>query len=357
VGVLILAGTRKGLFLLRSDDERRAWKVEGPVLTGWEVFHATRDRRDGALLACTNNWVYGANVHRSADGGANWERSEGLGLPEGSELTLEKTWHVEPGHESQPDTLWLGGAPGVLFRSDDRGESWQVVPGILEHPTREKWNPGAGGLCCHSISLDPDDPERLFIAISAAGGFRSEDGGETWTPVNKNVAAEFFPDNPYPEVGQCVHKLLVHPERPERVWQQNHCGVYRSDNRGDDWVRLDGNGLPSSFGFALAIHPRDPDTAWVVPEEGAENRVTCNGKLGVYRTRDAGESWELRPAQDAAWVAILREDGASDWLDPVGVYVGTQSGSVFVSPDEGETWIEAARHLPPVLSVEVAEWQ
>jgi photosystem II stability/assembly factor-like uncharacterized protein len=309
------------------------------------------------LLACTNNWVYGANVHRSTDDGATWERSEGLGLPEDSALTLEKTWHVEPGHSSQPETLWLGGAPGVLFRSDDRGESWHVVRGVLEHPTREQWNPGAGGMCCHSISLDPDDPDRLFIAISAAGGFRSDDGGATWTPVNKNVAAEFFPDNPYPEVGQCVHKLLVHPQQPERVWQQNHCGVYRSDNRGDEWTRLDGNGLPSGFGFALAIHPRDPDTAWVVPEEGAENRVTCNGTLGVYRTRDAGESWELRPAQESAWVAILREDGASDGLDPVGVYVGTQSGSVFVSADEGETWIEAARHLPPVLSVEVAEWQ
>jgi photosystem II stability/assembly factor-like uncharacterized protein len=211
-------------------------------------------------------------------------------------------------------------------------------------------------MCCHSISLDPTDPERILIAISAAGGFRSDDGGESWTPVNKNVAAEFMPDNPYPEVGQCVHKLLVHPERPERVWQQNHCGVYRTDDRGDEWVRLDGNGLPSGFGFALAIHPRDPDIAWVVPEEGAENRVTCNGELGVYRTRDAGESWELRPARDAAWVAILRESGASDTLDPVGVYVGTQSGSVFVSPDEGESWVEAARHLPPVLSVEVTEW-
>ena len=357
MGVVILAGTRKGLFLLRSDENRRDWEVEGPLLTGWEVFHATRDPRDGALLACTNNWVYGANVHRSTDDGATWERSEGLGLPEDSALTLEKTWHIEPGHPSQPETLWLGGAPGVLFRSDDRGESWHVVRGVLEHPTREQWNPGAGGMCCHSISLDPDDPDRLFIAISAAGGFRSDDGGATWTPVNKNVAAEFFPDNPYPEVGQCVHKLLVHPQQPERVWQQNHCGVYRSDNRGDEWTRLDGNGLPSGFGFALAIHPRDPDTAWVVPEEGAENRVTCNGTLGVYRTRDAGESWELRPAQESAWVAILREDGASDGLDPVGVYVGTQSGSVFVSADEGETWIEAARHLPPVLSVEVAEWQ
>jgi photosystem II stability/assembly factor-like uncharacterized protein len=357
MGVLILAGTRKGLFTLRSDDDRRRWTLEGPTLKGWEVFHATRDARDGALLACTNNWVYGATVHRSTDDGASWDRSEGLGLPEDSELTLEKTWHVEPGHDTQPQTLWLGAAPGVLFRSEDSGASWEPVRGILEHPTREKWMPGAGGMCCHSISLDRADPQRLYVGISAAGAFRTDDGGETWVPINKDVAADFYPDNPYPEVGQCVHKLLVHPERPERLWQQNHCGVYRSDDRGDNWERLDGNGLPSDFGFALAIHPRDPDTAWVVPEEGAENRVTCDGRLGVYRTRDAGASWEPRPAYDNAWVAILRENGASDTLDPVGVYVGTQSGSVFVSPDEGETWVEAARHLPPVLSVEVTEWQ
>jgi photosystem II stability/assembly factor-like uncharacterized protein len=353
---LILVGTRKGLFRLRGDEDRRNWDLGGPTLTGWEVFHAVRDPRNGAFYACTNNFVYGASVHRSTDDGASWERSEGLGLPEESGLTLEKTWHLEPGHESQPDTLWLGAAPGALFKSNDGGTSWEPVGGILEHPTRERWMPGAGGMCCHSIALDRDDPQRVYVGISAAGAFRTDDGGETWSPVNKSVAADFMPDDPYPEVGQCVHKLLAHRERPERLWQQNHCGVYRSDDRGESWERLDGNGLPSDFGFALAIHARDPDTAWVVPEEGAENRVTSDGRLGVYRTRDAGASWEVRKAYDAAWVAVLREDGASDWLDPVGVYVGTQSGSIFVSPDEGETWIEAARHLPPVLSVEVAEW-
>jgi photosystem II stability/assembly factor-like uncharacterized protein len=356
VGVLILAGTRKGLFTLRGDEERRAWRLEGPLLTGWEVFHAIRDQRDGTIYAATNSLAYGSTVHRSRDEGHSWERAEGIGLPEGSELTLERTWHVEPGHESRPDTVWLGAAPGVLFRSDDVGASWEPVRGILEHPTRERWMPGAGGMCCHSISLDPGDAERLFVGISAAGTFRTDDGGETWTPANKDVAADFLPE-PHPEVGQCVHKLLVHQERPERIWQQNHCGVYRSDDRGENWERLDGNGLPSDFGFALALHSRDPDTAWVVPEEGAANRVTCDGRLGVYRTRDAGASWELRPALDEAWVAVLREAGASDTLDPVGVYVGTQSGSVFVSPDEGETWLEAARHLPPVLSIEVAAWQ
>ena len=357
MSVLVLAGTRKGLFLLRSDDDRRDWSLDGPLLTGWEVFHAIVDPRDATLYACANNWVYGGTVQRSNDGGETWERSEGLGLPESSGLMLEKTWHIEPGHESEPETLWLGAAPGALFRSRDRAASWELVAGILEHPTRERWHPGAGGMCTHSIQLDRGDPNRVYVAISAAGAFRSEDGGESWTPANRNVAADFLPER-YPEVGQCVHKLLVHPARPERLWQQNHCGTYRSDDRGETWERLDGNGLPSDFGFPIAIHPRDPDSAWVVPEEGAENRVTSGGRLGVYRTRDGGATWELAASglPELAWVAVLREAMASDDRDPAGIYVGTQSGSVFVSPNEGDEWIEAARQLPPVLSIEVAEW-
>jgi photosystem II stability/assembly factor-like uncharacterized protein len=355
---LILAGTRKGLFLVRGDEGRRDWSIDGPVLTGWDVFHAVVDPRDGTLYACTNNFVYGATVHRSSDLGKTWERAEELGLPEESGLTLEKTWHLEPGHPSQPETLWLGGAPGVLFRSDDRGRTWAPVQGLVEHPTRERWMPGAGGMCCHSIQLDPSDASRLYVGISAAGVFRSDDGGETWTPANKGTAAEFMPD-PYPEVGQCVHKLHVHPARPERLWQQNHCGVYRSDDRGESWERLDGNGLPSGFGFPIVLDPHDPDVAYVVPEEGAENRVTCNGRLGVYRTRDGGSAWEelTNGLPSQAWAAVLREASAWDELDPAGVYVGTQSGSVFVSGDSGESWVEAARQLPPVLSVEVTEWQ
>jgi photosystem II stability/assembly factor-like uncharacterized protein len=289
VDVLLLAGTRKGLFFLRSDEGRGSWSLEGPVLPGWEVFHAILDPRNGTVYAAVNSFVYGATVHRSNDLGHTWERTEGLGLPEESGLKLEKAWHVEPGHESEPETLWLGAAPGVLFRSEDGGVEWEVVKGILEHPTREQWEPGAGGMCCHSIQLDPSDPRRLYVGISAAGVFRSDDGGDTWTPANKGTAADFLPD-PYPEVGQCVHKVLLHPALPERLWQQNHCGVYRSDDRGESWERLDGNGLPSDFGFALALDPRDPDTAYVVPEEGAENRVTADGRLGVYRTRDAGAS-------------------------------------------------------------------
>lgn len=354
MNVRILVGTRKGLFVLHSDEARRAWRLDGPRLPGWEVMHAMADARDGTLYCCTNTFAYGATVHRSHDGGETWERAEEIGLPEESGLTLERTWHLQPGHARRPGELWLGAAPGALLRSADGGRTFQAVPGILDHPTRGRWQPGAGGMCCHSIQLHPADPNTLVIAISAAGAFRTDDGGETWRPINRNVLADFLPD-PYPEVGQCVHKLLLHPARPDRLWQQNHCGVYRSDDGGESWERVDENGLPSRFGFPIATHPRDPDTAYVIPEEADVNRVVAGGRLGVYRTRDAGASWQLAAdgLPDRAWTGVLREASASDGLDPAGIYFGTQAGSVYVSPDEGETWVEAARDLPPVLSVEV----
>ncbi len=348
MSTVLLVGTRKGLFVVR---ENAGWATDGPYLTGWEVFHAVADPRDGALYAATNSWVYGPTVHRSTDGGASWERAEEIGLPEESGLTLEKSWHVEPGHASEPDTLFLGAAPGVLLRSDDRGATWQSVRGLVEHPTRERWQPGAGGMCCHSIQVDPADASRMVVAISAAGAFRTEDGGEAWTPINKEVAADFLPEKE-PEVGQCVHKLLLHAGKPGRLWQQNHCGVYRSDDWGDSWERLDGNGLPSDFGFPIALDPADPDRAWVVPEDGAENRVTAGGRFGVYRTDDAGATWELETEglPQRAWLAVLREATS---FDGAGVYVGAQSGGVWARRDGA--WAEVARDLPPVLSVEAAQ--
>jgi photosystem II stability/assembly factor-like uncharacterized protein len=350
MGVPLLVGTRKGLFLVPGDGN----VVEEPVLPGWSVYHAVRDRRDGSIQVAANHAVYGGTFQRSDDGGKTWRRTEGLGLPEGSELKLAETWHVEPGREA--GEIWLGATPGVLFRSTDGGETFEPVQSVLEHPTRERWNPGAGGMCCHSIQLDPSDPQRMYIAISAAGTFRTDDGGETWEPKNQGVAADFFPEpDNFPEVGQCVHKLLLHPGRPGRMWQQNHCGVYRSDDHGDTWERLEGNGLPSGFGFPLALDARDPDAAYVIPEVGAENRVTPDGRLGVYRTADAGLSWELASdgLPEPAWGAVMREGFAFD--ESGGVYFGTQSGSVFASPD-GWTWDEVARQLPPILSVEVGEW-
>jgi len=353
VAVLVLVGTRKGLFLLEGDDERREWSLEGPLLTGFSVFHALADPRDGSLYACTN-FFGGGTVQRSTDGGKTWERAEELGLPEDGELKLNAVWHLEPGGDGE---LWLGGDPGVLFRSDDKGVTWEPNRALLEHETRERWGPGAGGMCLHSINVDPNDANRLVIGISAAGVFRSDDAGESWEPVNKGTAADFLPE-PYPDVGQCVHKVLVHPRQPDRLWQQNHCGVYRSDDRGTSWERLDGNGLPSGFGFPLMLDPRDPDTAYVIPEQGADNRVVAEGRLGVYRTRDGGASWELAAdgLPERAWVGVLREASAWDGRDPNGLYFGTQGGSVFVSPSAGDEWIEAARFLPPVLSVETAEW-
>jgi photosystem II stability/assembly factor-like uncharacterized protein len=346
VAVLLPVGTRKGRFLLRGNGDGGRWAVDGPLLPGWSVYHAIVDPRDGVLYAASNNFVYGATVHRSTDLGKSWERAEEIGLPEESGLKLAAAWHIEPGGDSE---LWLGGDPGVLFRSDDGGITWEVNRALLEHPTRERWQPGAGGMCTHSIQISDSV---MYVAISAAGAFRSEDGGETWTPINKEVAAEFLPD-PYPEVGQCVHKLLVHPAHPDRLWQQNHCGVYRSDDRGDNWERLDGNGLPSSFGFGLALDPGDPDVAYVIPEESQERHYPSDGRLGVYRTGDGGKSWELAAngLPDRAWAAVLREGFA---FDDGGIYFGTQSGSVWTSPQGTGKWVEAARDLPPVLSVEAA---
>jgi len=345
MSVLLPIGTRKGLFLLRGDGDA-SWDVEGPLLPGWSVYHAIVDPRDGALHAATNNPFYGATVHRSGDGGRTWERAEELGLPEEGELKLNATWHIEPGSGTE---LWLGGDPGVLFRSDDGGRTWQLNRALFDHPTREKWQPGAGGMCTHSIQLTNGT---MYVAISAAGSFRSEDGGESWTPINRDVAAEFMPD-PYPEVGQCVHKLLAHPQRPERLWQQNHCGVYRSDDRGDNWERLDTNGLPTSFGFPLALDPQDPDVAYVIPEQSQEHHYTADGRLGVYRTSDGGATWALASEglPERAWVAVLREGLA---FDDEAIYFGTQSGSVWSAPRGGSRWTEVARDLPPILSVEAA---
>jgi photosystem II stability/assembly factor-like uncharacterized protein len=338
---LVLVGTKKGLFFIRDGE------LTGPELTGWSINHAVRDPRDGAIYTASNNFVYGGNVHRSTDEGKTWERSEEIDLP-GHELG--ETWHVEPGRADEPGVLYLGAVPGALLRSEDSGRTWRSVKGLSDHPSRDRWQPGFGGMCCHSIQLDPSEPARMYAAISAAGSFRTDDGGETWIPINKDVAADFHPEK-YPEVGQCVHKLLLHPAKPDRLWQQNHCGVYRSDDRGDNWDRLDGNGLPSSFGFALALDPADPDVAFTIPEIGGGNRVTTDGRLGVYRTADGGASWALHSEglPDPAWSVVLREGFGYDDRGPV---FGTQSGSVWAL--DGDQWSELAADLPPVLSVEVA---
>jgi hypothetical protein len=317
------------------------------------VYHATVDARSGVIYAAANHYTYGPTVQYSSDAGKTWKRSGKLMLPDDSQLVVNATWHIEPGRPEEPETLYLGGDPALLFRSDDGGESWDPNRGLLEHPTRDRWVPGAGGLCCHSIQLDPTDPERMYVGITSAGTFRTDDGGVTWTSLNRGVAADFL-SCPHPEVGQCVHKLLLHPARPERLWQQNHCGVYRSDDHGESWERLDGNGLPSSFGYPIMLDPRDPDAAFVIPERSMEYHYPPDGRLGVYRTRDRGQTWGLMSdgLPELAWTAVLREASASD---AESLYFGTQSGSFFALT-EGDIWVEAVRHLPPILSVEVTGW-
>ena len=290
----------------------------------------------------------GTCIRSSRSRSGPWERAEELGLPEESGLKLASTWHLEPGHSSEPGTLWLGGEPGVLFRSDDAGVTWAPNEALLGHETRENRAPGAGGLVCHSIALYPENAQRLWIGISAAGVFRSEDAGGSWQPANaapKPASCQTILSR-----GRPVRTQGARPSGPARLWQQNHCGVYRSDDAGSSWERLDENGLPSRFGFGLALDPGDPDVAYVIPEVGPENRVTSDGRLGIYRTDDAGASWTPTVAVDPAWAAVLRE-GMSFDADG-GVYAGTQSGFVYALRDGQVT--EAARHLPPVLSVEAA---
>lgn len=350
---MVLVGTRKGLFRLEGDDARRDWHVEGPLLDAWGVYHATLDRRSRAIYAAANHYTYGPTVQRSTDMGETWTRAKQLTLPEESGLFVNATWHVEPGRTEEPETLYLGGDPAVLFRSDDGGESWEPNRGILEHPTRGEWLPGAGGLCCHSIQLDPSNRQCMYVGLTGGGTFRTDDGGTTWTPCNAGVAADFLP-RPYPEVGQCVHKLLLHSARPERLWQQNHCGVYRSDDRAESWERVDGNGLPSGFGYPIMLDPHDADTAYVIPERSMEYHYPPDARLCVYRTRDKGLTWQpmSNGLPDRSWTAVLREASA---YDAESLYFGTQSGSLFALT-AGEIWVEAVRHLPPILSVEVAEW-
>ena len=316
---MILAGTRKGLFLLRGDGDRRSWTVEEPVLDGWEIYHAMQDPRDGSLYAAGNHPVYGASVHRSTDSGKTWTRSEGLGLPEEGELKLEKTWHVEPGRDSETGRLWLGAAPGVLFRSDDSGESWEVNEALLNHPTRERWNPGAGGMCTHSIQLDPAEPNCMYIGISAAGVFRSEDGGETGDPANKGTAADFMPDDPFPG-GRPVRPqapaargtgrppLAAEPlRRLSHRRPRRELGAARGE-RPPERVRLPARARPPTARCAFVI----PEDKVHSPEVGGGNRITTDGRLRVYRTEDGGKTWDValeRAARTRLGRSAARGDG------------------------------------------------
>ena len=358
-GVMLLVGTMKGAFLFRSDAARKKWQADGPHFPGESVYAMMHDTRGGRhrtfAASVSNHW--GGTLRISDDLGKTWSDPErqNVRFPEGSDLALKQIWQIAPGPKSEPDTLYCGVEPATLFKSVDAGESWSPVEGLLNHEHRPRWMPGGGGLCLHTIVSDPGNPRRMLIAISAAGVYRTDDGGTTWRPRNAGVRAEFMPDK-YPEFGQCVHKVVHHPSRPERLFLQNHWGLYRSDDWGDSWHDI-ANGVPSDFGFAMQMHPHDPDTVYIVPLESDQFRCTPEAKLRVYRTTDAGESWEALTnglPQSMAYETVLRDNLAADAMNPAGVYFGTRSGKLFGSSDSGESWTEIADGLPPVVCVKTA---
>lgn len=357
--VVLAVGTTKGAFLFHAGGDRSAWTVDGPHFPGEEVYAVAFDQRRGApvLWAAPGSPFFGTTLRRSDDLGVTWSNGDerAVKFPEGSELALQRIWQIRPGRADDPDSMYLGVEPSCVFESRDGGASWSPVDGFLTHEHRPYWTPGAGGLCLHTILPDPAGPDRMVVAFSTGGVYRTDDGGRSWRPRNVGVRAEFLPDK-HPEFGQCVHKVVHHPARPERLFLQNHWGLYRSDDWGEQWHDI-ANGVPSDFGFAMAIHPTDPDTVFIVPLESDQFRCTPDARLRVYRTRDAGASWhalERGLPQHGAYETVLRDALETDEAAPAGVYFGTRSGKVFVSADDGDSWSLVTEGLPPVLCVKAA---
>lgn len=388
--VRVLAGTRKGAFILTSDARRQRWKIDGPYFAGWEIYHVAGSPADpDRLYASQTSAWFGQIIQRSSDGGRSWDQPGGNGeepgmTPEGmprgesnkflydtspetgaplsdhqwydgtpTPWEFKRVWHLEPAPDD-PDTIYAGVEDAALFRSVDGGESWQELAGLRGHGTGPLWQPGAGGMCLHTILLDPGNPERMFIAISAAGAFRTDDGGASWKPINRGLNSEYIPD-PTADVGHCVHRLAMHPSRPGVLYMQKHWDVMRSDDAGGNWHEVSGN-LPTDFGFAIDVHAHDPDTIYVVPIKSDMEHYPPDGRLRVYRSRSGGDDWEElgRGLPDRhCYVNVLRDAMAVDSMDECGVYFGTTGGQIYCSPDGGDNWTAIAGHLPPVLSVEV----
>jgi hypothetical protein len=365
-GVRVLVGTRKGAFVLTSDSARKQWDVSGPHFPGWEVYHVAGSPADpDRLYAAPSGGWFGQVIQRSDDGGLTWE-------PQGSKLIYEgevgphqwydgtprpwaftRVWHLEPSL-TDPDTVYAGVEDAALFRSNDGAQTWQELPGLRRHHTAPAWAPGAGGMCLHTIILDPSDPARMYAGISAAGAFRSDDAGESWRPINQGLRSDGIPD-PQAEVGHCVHHIAMHPARPDVLFMQKHWDVMRSDDAGESWHEISGN-LPSDFGFPIDVHAHEPDTIYVIPIKSDSEHYPPEGRLRVYRSRTGGHEWEALTAglpQRDCYTNVLRDAMAVDSLDPCGVYFGTTGGQVYASADAGDNWAPIVRDLPAVLSVEV----
>lgn len=388
--VRVLVGTRKGAFVLTSDGKRQKWNVDGPYFGGWEIYHMKGSQVDPNRIYAsqTSSW-FGQIIQRSDNGGKTWFQPgtpageplispDGMPVGEsnkfvydtsaetGKPLTthqwydgtqhswdFKRVWHLEPSL-SDPDAVYAGVEDAALFKSSDGGQSWQELSGLRGHVSGPQWQPGAGGMCLHTIIVDPANPRRIFIAISAAGAFRTDDGGQTWKPINRGLRSEYIPDATA-EVGHCVHHIALHPSRPNVLFMQKHWDVMRSEDAGESWHEVSGN-LPSDFGFVIDVHAHEPDTIYVVPIKSDSEHYPPDGKLRVYRSRSGGNDWEALTRglpQSNCYVNVLRDAMAVDTLDSCGVYFGTTGGQVYVSADAGDNWTAIVRDLPPVLSVEV----
>jgi hypothetical protein len=364
--VRLLVGTQKGAFILTADGDRTDWKVDGPFFGGWEVYHMVGSPADPMrLYASQSTSWFGQIVQRSDDGGETWEPQGNQFVYDGAAGThlwydgtphpweFARVWHLEPSLDD-PDTVFAGVEDAGLFRSTDGGREWHELAGLRGHGSGPSWQPGAGGMCLHTIILDPARPARMFTAISAAGAFRSDDAGQTWQPINRGLRSEGIPD-PDAEVGHCVHRLAMHPAQPHVLYMQKHWDVMRSDDAGESWHEVSGN-LPTDFGFPIDVHAHEPDTIYVVPITSDALHFPPEGKLRVYRSKTGGDEWEPLTEglpQENCYVNVLRDAMAVDSLDSCGVYFGTTGGQVYASADAGDSWSHIVRDLPAVLSVEV----
>ena len=365
-GVRVLVGTRKGAFILSADGKRDKWDVSGPHFAGWEIYHVKGSPVDSdRIYASQSSGWFGQLIQRSDDGGKSWE-------PMGNEFTyhgvpgthqwydgtphpweFKRVWHLEPSL-TDPDTVYAGVEDAALFRTTDGGKCWEELSGLRCHTSGARWAPGAGGMCLHTIIADPFNAQRVFVAISSAGAFRTDDGGANWQPINRGLRSEYIPD-PNADVGHCVHRLAMHPSRPNTLFMQKHWDVMRTDDGGDSWREISGD-LPTDFGFAIDVHAHEPDTVYVIPIKSDSEHYVPDGKLRVFRSRAGGNEWEPLGKglpQSHCYVNVLRDAMAVDRLDECGIYFGTTGGQVYASADAGDSWMPIVRDLPSVLSVEV----